>query len=212
MEPRFLYCVRHGQSTYNAEGRVQGQSDVPLSQLGRRQGEAVAQALASVSVDAIYSSPLRRAMETARAIARVHGLPIETDDRLKELHAGIFQDKLRTQLWDLYPEEMSRWTSGDPDFVIPGGESRRQLARRGCEALKDIAAAGHRHTVVVAHGRLLVVTLSALLAPNDGRQFSPLENGAISLLQYEPHSGFHLVEWNRVDHLAGVGHGGSGDL
>lgn len=212
MKLSHLYFVRHGQSTYNAEGRVQGQSDVPLSELGRRQGEAVAQWLAGVPVDAIYSSPLRRAMETTEAIARVHRLPIRTDDRLKELNAGVFQDKLRSKLWDLYPEQMARWTSGDPDFVIPGGESCRQLARRGCEVLEEIAAAGHRHAVVVAHGRLLLVTLSALLAPSDGKDLAPLENGAISIVQYQPNAGFRLVQWNRVDHLTSVGLGGSGDL
>ncbi|KKK94352.1 hypothetical protein LCGC14_2683730, partial [marine sediment metagenome] len=64
-----LYCIRHGESTYNAEGRIQGQSDVPLSELGRRQGEAVAAALRAEPVEAIYSSPLRRAMQTAEPLA-----------------------------------------------------------------------------------------------------------------------------------------------
>ena len=72
-----LYCVRHGESVYNAEGRIQGRLNVPLSELGRRQSAAAAAALASLSADALYASPLRRAMETAEIIADALGLPIQ---------------------------------------------------------------------------------------------------------------------------------------
>ena len=86
-----LYCIRHGESSYNAEGRIQGQSDVPLSELGRRQSEAVAAALAEVPIEAVYASPLRRAMQTARPVAERLNLEIQTDPRLMEVHAGEFQ-------------------------------------------------------------------------------------------------------------------------
>jgi len=112
-----LYCIRHGESSYNAEGRVQGQSDVPLSELGLRQSAAVAAALADQRVDALYASPLRRAMQTAQPVAEALKQEIRTDPRLMEVHAGVFQDKLRTELDDLYPEEIARWRSGDPDFA-----------------------------------------------------------------------------------------------
>ena len=93
-----LYFIRHGESTHNAEGRIQGHSDAPLSSLGRQQSEAAAKALASIAFDAIYSSPLRRALETAQIIAAPHGLPVLTDPRLMELNVGVFQDRLRSEL------------------------------------------------------------------------------------------------------------------
>ncbi len=207
-----LYCVRHGESIYNAEGRIQGQSDIPLSELGRRQSEAVAQALAGLPVEAVYSSPLRRAMETAELIAAALGLEIQTDPRLKEINAGIFQDRLRSELAALYPEELARWTSGDPDFVIPGGESRRGLARRGRDGFESIFRSGHGHGVVVAHGRLLSVTLKELVDFAPGQQPFALHNGSITKLAVDGDGRAQILSLNAVDHLRGVGLGGQGDL
>ena len=138
-----LYCVRHGESAYNVEGRIQGQSDVPLSGLGHRQSRAVAEALSGLPVEAIYASPLRRAMQTAQPVAERLNLEIRADPRLMEIHAGVFQEKLRSQLVELYPEQFARWKSGDPDCTIPGGESRRDLLRRGREVFEEIGRAGH---------------------------------------------------------------------
>lgn len=207
-----LYCVRHGESVYNAEGRIQGQSDVPLSALGRRQSEAVANALAGRPIEAIYSSPLARAMGTAAAIARRLDLEIRTDPRLQEIHAGIFQDRLRSELHGLYPNELARWLAGDPEFVIPGGESRNQLMRRGVAALQGIAGQAHRQAVVVAHGRLLVVALQALVAFPADPPTPSLENGSITTIRFNGDGQAELVAVNQVGHLEGVGLGGGGDL
>jgi len=208
-----IYCVRHGESTYNAEGRVQGQSDVPLSEFGRRQGEATASALATVGIQVIYSSPLRRAYETAEIIARRTGCEIRIDPRLMEIHAGIFQDRLRRELIEEFPEEFRRWTSGDPDFVIPGGESRRQLADRGAAAFRDIIRAGFDRVAVVSNGRLLVVTVRALLADNRCNLPPALPNASITLVEADATTGhIRLVDVDRVEHLADVGLSGSGDL
>ena len=97
-----FYCVRHGQSLYNAEGRIQGQSGSGLSELGRRQSQAAAQVLCDQPIDAVYSSPLQRAMETAEAIAAALDLPIRTEPRLMEINAGILQNQIRADLERLY--------------------------------------------------------------------------------------------------------------
>ncbi len=207
-----LYCVRHGQSLYNAEGRVQGQSDVPLSDFGRRQSEATARALADRGIEALYSSPLRRAMQTAEVVAARLGLEIRTDPRLREVDAGIFQDKLRTELAERYPEELARWTSGDPDFTISGGESRRALARRGCAALEAIRGAGHGRAAVVSHGRLMTVTLEAMAGLPKGQPLGSLHNGSITTVRFGDHGRGQVIALNEVDHLAEVGVGGLGDL
>ena len=175
-----LYLVRHGETTYNAEGRIQGQSDAPLSELGHRQSAAVAEALAALPIEALYSSPLRRARQTAEPIAARLKLPVHDDPRLMELDAGRFTGRLRSELADIYPEELARWLSGDEDFAIPDGESRRQLADRGSAALRDIAAAGHRQVVVVTHGGLLSATLGSLLhLPQPMPPFA-FQNGSIT--------------------------------
>jgi len=139
-----LYCVRHGESDYNVQGRLQGQSNLPaLSPRGRRQSEAAATALAGLPIEAVYASPLRRALQTAEMVALALGREVCTDPRLMEIHVGVFQDQLRSDLETHHGEALRQWQSGDPDFVIPGGESRRQLAQRGREAFEAIWSAGH---------------------------------------------------------------------
>lgn len=210
--PMILYCVRHGESAYNTEGRIQGQSDVPLSELGRKQSEAVAEALARLPIEALYASPLRRAMQTAEPIARRLNLEIQTDPRLKEIHAGVFQDKVWTEIAEKHPDHASRWKSGDPDFAIPGGESRRDLMHRGKEVFEAIRASGRARVVVVSHGGLLAAALKALLEiPARLHPFS-FPNGSISQLTFADDGRVELPVLNRVDHLADAGNSGSGDL
>ena len=151
-----LYCVRHGETVFNAAGRIQGQTDSELSPLGRRQCQAVAAAFAREPIEAVYSSPLRRAREGAACVADVLGLPVREDDRLMEIHAGIFQGLDWQDIEARYPREAAAWRSQDPDYRIPQGESRRDLMQRVAAALADIREAGHRQAVVVAHGGSLM--------------------------------------------------------
>jgi broad specificity phosphatase PhoE len=206
-----LYLVRHGESVFNAEGRIQGHADIPLSELGRRQGAAAAEVFAGLSLDALYASPLRRAYETAEIVAARVNLPIQTDDRLKEINVGIFQGELRAELDRRFPEEMARWTSEDPDYALPGGESRRHLIARGRAAFESIVAAGHQNVGIVSHGRILMATVKELLGlPQKNPPFA-LQNGSISTLSYNG-AGFAAVALDQVGHLLDTGLSGSGDL
>ena len=119
-----LYIIRHGESAYNAEHRIQGQLDPPLSPLGIRQAEALAHWARGESFDALYSSPLARAADTAGRLAAAIGLTPIFDDRLRELNAGVFQGLRKDELPDRYAQALARWRSQDPDYRIPGGESR----------------------------------------------------------------------------------------
>src|SRR5262245_41383271 len=109
-----VYCIRHGESCYNAEGRLQGQSHTPLSPLGRRQAEALAATLGTRPVTAVYSSPLARAVQTAEPLAAALGLSVETDPRLMEIDVGVFQDLLHADIPDRYPAETAAWRASDP--------------------------------------------------------------------------------------------------
>lgn len=177
-----LYCIRHGQTVYNAEGRVQGQTDVPLSDLGRAQSEALAAALASKPIAAVYSSPLQRARQSAQPLADRLGLPIHTDSQLMEIHLGNFQGQLRAELDRQYPEVFAHWRSGDPDFAFPGGESRRSLMHRALAAFDSIRQADHDQVAVVTHGALLLSVIRSFLAIPPEVRLPPLENASISLL------------------------------
>lgn len=194
-----LYCIRHGETTYNAEGRIQGQYDTQLSPLGRLQSEAIARALCESGIEAVYTSPLSRAYETARPIAAACRVELQVDDRLKELNAGVFQNLLPSEMAERYPAETERWKSHDPDFQIPGGESRRQLMQRGGAALDDILRTQCAKAAVVAHGGLLTAAFKHLLGIPAERSPFMLYNGSISVVEFNGR--VRLLELNRIDHL-----------
>jgi broad specificity phosphatase PhoE len=204
-----LYCVRHGETVFNAAGRIQGQTDSELSPLGRRQCQAVAAVFARQPIGAIYSSPLRRAREGALCVAEQLGLMVCEDDRLMEIHAGIFQGLDWADIESRYPREAAAWRSQDPDFRIPQGESRRDLMLRMAAAFADIREAGHQQAVVVAHGGSLAAGFKSLLEIPAHRNPFTLGNGSISKLSWE--HDVKLLSLNLTDHLGGA-LGGGGDL
>lgn len=195
-----LYCVRHGQSEFNAEGRIQGQLDTQLSELGRRQADAVAGALAACKVQAIFASPLSRARDTALSVAMATGLDVVFDDRLKEINAGVFQGKLWSEIEVVFPEETRLWRSHDPDYAMPAGESRRDLMRRGKAALESLQDCGYERVAVIAHGGVVTAAFKALLdVPADRSPFD-LCNGSISRCGWVKGE-FKLISLNETSHL-----------
>ena len=206
------YLVRHGQSVSNVEDRVQGQEDVALSELGRRQAQEVAAWAASIHavspVTEIWTSPLRRARDTAAAIAGRIDRPLQIEDDLRELHAGVFQGHLWADLELLFPEAVASWRSGDVDYRIPGGESRTDLAARGRAMLEKLAARDVPSMIVVAHGGILTAALGSLLGPAHPvlavaamRPFTKLPalaNASLTVLEWP---GPVLHRFNDTDHL-----------
>ena len=204
--------IRHGESLSNREGRVQGQADVELSYTGRQQAAAVAAWCKSQSFQnqscELWSSPLCRAQETAEVIGSAIGLPVQLEDKLVELNAGVFQGHLWDDLADRFPEDVARWRSGDVDFQIPGGESRRQLAERGRHALEFLSVRPVRSMIIVAHGGVLTAALGllvgrehSLLAEVAERPFTRLPalgNCSVSQLKWP---GPELLSFNETDHL-----------
>jgi broad specificity phosphatase PhoE len=197
-----FYLIRHGESLFNAEGRIQGQSDVELSPLGLRQSAAVADALARERIDAIFASPLRRAWQTAQPIAAALGLEIQLDDRLMEIHAGIFQGLLWQEIEAKFPDAARPWREQHADFVIPGGESRRALMVRGLAVFESIREMPYQRVAVVSHGGILAAVLKALLRiPAELNPFS-LFNASISRLAWDTR--IKLLTLNELDHLRGA--------
>ncbi|HEX3726214.1 MAG TPA: histidine phosphatase family protein [Pirellulales bacterium] len=197
-----IFCARHGETLHNVAGRIQGQSNSQLSPLGRRQCQALAEALAGFEIDAIISSPLSRALETAQCVAERLQLDVQLDERWMEIHAGIFQGFGWHELDARFPAEYQRWRSQDPDYRIPGGESRRDLMLRTEQALGDIREAGYRQAVVIAHGGSLSAALKALLGIPAGRNPFTLANASISTVLWEKE--FKLLSLNDTAHLAGA--------
>jgi broad specificity phosphatase PhoE len=137
-----LYVVRHGQTAANAAGQLLGRADVPLTDIGRRQAEALASALGPV--DRVVTSPLQRARDTAAAFGR----PVEVDDRWTELDYGIYDELTLGEV----PTEMWQKWRGDSEYAPPEGESLASVGRRVRAACDDVAAtAAEADVVVVTH-------------------------------------------------------------
>lgn len=199
-----LVCVRHGQSQFNNEGRIQGQLDPPLSELGIAQARALASALSREPIDAVFSSPLDRALSTARPLAELVGMEVQIEPRLKEINAGVFQGLLWSEIESRFPDEAARWLAHDPEFIVPEGESRSQLLERGRAAFEAVRAAGPFDRVAVfTHGGLLAAALKSLLGIPAGRNPFAFFNGSINRIQWDRE--VKLVTVNEIEHLRAAG-------
>ncbi|MGZ5038226.1 MAG: histidine phosphatase family protein [Usitatibacter sp.] len=155
MTTRFI-VVRHGQTEWNVAARIQGHGDSALTAEGIAQAEAIARRLASEHFDAIVSSDLGRAAQTAKRIAERSGLPITFDAGFRERNFGRGEGMTYEEIDRVYPSAFARVREVDPDYVIPAGESRRQFHARVRGAF-DALAREHsgRTIVVVTHGGVL---------------------------------------------------------
>ena len=159
-----LYIVRHGETAWNREGRIQGHSDVGLSERGRQQAILLAQRLKSVSLDAAYASDLCRASDTAAVVLQGRDVPLYPTARLREYHKGAFEGLTETELRARYPAEYPGYIAKDLDYAPEGGESTRSVSDRMTSVINEIKA---RHlgdnVLVVGHGGSLRAAMMALL-------------------------------------------------
>ncbi|MGC4932854.1 histidine phosphatase family protein [Gordonia sp. DT30] len=165
---RRLILLRHGQTEYNAASRMQGQLDTELSELGVQQAKSAAGALAEKRPILIRSSDLRRARDTAEALARATGLSVDTDVRLRETHLGSWQGMTHLEVDDAMPGARARWRD-DATWAPPGGESRTDVAARAVPVVDELVEAlgdwgsGESPVVLVAHGGVIAALTAALL-------------------------------------------------
>lgn len=153
---RQVILWRHGRTAWNVAGRVQGQSDTQLDDVGREQARAAAARLATLRPDRIVSSDLIRARDTAQQLADLTGQPLELDPRLREMNFGDREGMTWREAWAAYPAGMRAWVEGD-ETQIPNSETHRQAGERLAGALKDLLTELHPGgiVVVVAHGAVL---------------------------------------------------------
>lgn len=198
-----IIAIRHGETAWNADSRIQGQRDVGLNETGRWQARRVGEALAGEPISAVYSSDLGRAHETALEIADVTGIPVVRHEGLRERSFGMFEGKTFDEIHQNWPEHAQNWRRRVPDWQPPeGGESLLELRERVHRTVVALAA---RHPgeqiVVVAHGGVLdaLYRLATGQEVNSPRTWE-LPNGAINRLLWTP-EGFSLVGWSDTQHL-----------
>lgn len=181
MLPCHFFLVRHGETAWNAVGRIQGQTDIALNRIGREQAAELARQLAHESFAAIYASDLSRAMETATPIALQKDLPIQKEPRLRELDFGDFEGRSAVELRQRHPDWFRRFVSTTPDFEVPNGESYPQFFGRVTAALSAIAPhhAGE-NVLVVVHGGVISCALRRALPAEEKSRHLMVKNGSIT--------------------------------
>lgn len=205
-EPTRIIALRHGETAWNVDTRIQGHLDIPLNATGMWQAGQLARALADTPVAAIYSSDLQRALATAQAVADATGAPLQARPGLRERGFGSFEGRTFRQVEQESPEHALRWRRRDPDYTPGGtGESLAALQRRVTRTVDQLAARhGGELIVLVAHGGVMdmlyrLATHLDLQAPRSW----PLANAAINRLLWTRENGLALVAWADTRHLEG---------
>ncbi|HHV20438.1 MAG TPA: histidine phosphatase family protein [Propionibacterium sp.] len=202
---RRIVLWRHGRTAWNVENRAQGQSDVPMDEFGHEQAALAAPILAKFEPVALWSSDLRRAVDTARYVAELTGLTAQTDVRLREYAVGLRQGYTFEEFKVAHPEVHHRFFS-DPDYHVPGAEEMPEVRARMAAALWDIAGALQpgETAIVVGHGAALQAGLLGFFdAPSALREmFAGMDNCAWAILHEHPARGWQLTGYN-LDSVGG---------
>jgi glucosyl-3-phosphoglycerate phosphatase len=165
---RRIILLRHGQTDYNVDGRMQGHLDSVLTAVGHEQAAAAAPVLAALAPDRMVSSDLRRAVDTAEVVGAACGLPVKLDARLRETHLGLWQGRTVAEIDRDYPDAIGVWRS-DPTWAPPGGESRVAVVARSRPVVDELDAEFADATdtsttaLLVAHGGLIAGLVTGLL-------------------------------------------------
>ena len=201
-----ILAIRHGETEWNRIGKQQGHLDSGLSPLGIEQARRTAARLSGETCDIIYCSNLGRAIQTAEIIADRLKLDLLCDSGLNERNLGILQGLTLEEFSRTNPGEHELFTSGDPDYRIPGGESIRQRHDRTIRTIRGITGAHNNKTIVlVMHGGNLDSLFRHVLGiPLDRRRNFFLINAALNTFTVEADA-WKLASWGDVSHLRGIG-------
>lgn len=197
-----VIAIRHGETAWNAEARIQGHLDIPLSEVGHSQARRLASALSGESLDAIYSSDLSRARQTAEPLAEALRLDVRLDHRLRERSFGRFEGMTFPDIGERWPDEHRRWRERDPEYGPQGGEVLADFYARVVAAASALCDVHRGESIaLVAHGGVLdCLYRAAARADLRATRTWALGNASINRLLHSP-QGFSLVGWGDVRHL-----------
>ncbi|HEY2973972.1 MAG TPA: histidine phosphatase family protein [Pyrinomonadaceae bacterium] len=204
-----VVIIRHGQSQGNAEGRFGGHTDTPLSPRGRRQAEATARALAPEKLDAIYSSDLPRAIETATPLARLTGAPLENTEALRERSVGVMEGLTFEEAAEQHPEQYQALLRRDFEHVLLGGESYRQTLDRASRKLDEVIEQHKGGRIALfAHTGTICILILHLMGALDAPELKPVwiatANCGIARFELRDDGFVRVLVINDTRHLVGI--------
>ena len=199
-----FYLVRHGQTEWNIEGKVQGKTDIALNETGLLQARLLAGALSDCGASCVYTSTLKRAGQTAEEIAEETGIPVIASGDLREADFGLWEGMTWEEIARDFPQTAAQWEK-TPALVTPdGGESPEECRRRS-------GGGGRESVIVVAHGRILVFVMGYLLRRQEDKPELITKNASISVIDYDAGTGVgELLTLNDCSHLDGLAGGKRG--
>ena len=202
-ETTVIYLVRHGETTANAANTLQGQSDGPLNEKGLHQAELAGARLRKKHFDAIVSSDLSRAAVTAQTIAE--GRPVELTPLLREWDLGDWVGLSWDEIAEKFPEESAMFKSGNPDALVPGGESRREFYARAAKIVQWLCDEYKgKEVLCVSHGGILRAIFQVIAGGSSSLSVKT-DNTCICCIKYFHTSGkWQIVTWNDTAHLEGM--------
>ncbi len=197
-----LCIVRHGETAWNAEHRVQGQLDVPLNAIGQAQALAASKVLGKEKFDAIYSSDLSRARQTAQETARLFSMDIIEDKELRERHYGIFERLTYAEVKVRYPEDYARFEARDPEYAFRTGESLKDFSARSIRVISAIAERHKGQSVAVfTHGGVLDKLYRYITGlPLSAERDFGIPNAGLNRIEVTS-SGWKILAWADISHL-----------
>ncbi len=192
--------IRHGATALNAQGRFQGQSDIALSHLGVAQAQILARVLAHDALDAVVASDLVRAVETARALAQAHGLPVKTDVRLREFDFGKWEGLTWSEIVARWPAAGAHNVKEARSYAPEGGETFEAVCARVASFLEDSTSWGYRRLAVVTHAGVLHALIRTALGKDFDATSLRFDNGSVTRLAMEGGRA-RLISLNDVSHF-----------
>jgi probable phosphoglycerate mutase len=203
-----VFLVRHGATTLTAEDRFAGATDVELSDAGREQTRSLAHRLASEKITRVFASPLGRTVETAQILAEPHGLRVDTQDGLREISHGRWEQLTRREVEEQFPEEAAEWEKDPYTFAPVGGESGLAVTARALPVLIDIVREHAGECVlVVSHKATIRLLLSSLLGfdPRRYRDNLDLNPASLNIVDFKDPTRARLTLFNDTSHYAEMG-------
>lgn len=197
-----LCVVRHGETAWNAEHRVQGQLDVPLNAVGLAQARAAAAVLGRERFDAVYSSDLSRARQTAAPTVELLSMGLILDEDLRERHYGIFERLTYAEVKQKFPEDYARFEARDPEYGFRTGESLRDFSARSIAVMSRIVERNRGRSVLVfTHGGVLDKLYRFVTGlPLSAERSFGIPNAGLNRIEVRP-NGWRILAWADVAHL-----------
>ena len=210
---RRLYLVRHGETDWNVDDRIQGRTDNPLNDVGRSQADALARYLASAPIELVASSTLMRAATTADAVAAYHpSAPRVLDERFVEMGFGELEGQKLSDIQPRYKATTAAWAAGATGTAWPKGESCDDVGERGLAGLRDLGLLGNgpaaatcpRHVLIAAHGRFNKILIASLQGERSKCSEIAQGNTCINVIDLAPDGACTVQVLNLRDHLTGM--------